>query len=147
MCLFRPISTQSPLQMNCREGLHQSVSLRIYGESLTQFLSELWLCHQISAAATFRNSWGKINTYCFRAGRSGETVDVLVLTCQPRCSASTVDQVEINFTSVTRHAGNLHTGSVFLIDLHIIWPLKPVKPPMGWPEAKTHMLIDKCMHI
>ena len=54
---------------------------------------------------------------------------------------------------MTRHAGNLHVGSAFLIDLHLIWPLKPVKPPMGWPEAKTHThththtLTHKCMRI
>ena len=50
---------------------------------------------------------------------------------------------------MTRHAGNLHIGAAFLIDLHLIWPLKPVKPPMGWLEAKTHTLTHthKCMHI
>lgn len=70
-----------------------------------------------------------------------------MLTRQTLYSTSTVDQVQIILTSMTHHAGNLHTGSAFLIDLHLIWPLKPVKPPMGWPEAETHALIDKCMHI
>lgn len=48
---------------------------------------------------------------------------------------------------MTCHAGNVCNGSAFLIDLHLIWPLKPGKPPMGWPEAKTHTLTLNCMRI